>query len=176
MDKKELRKQVRIMKRQFSAAQLKQMSAEVIRKLLSEPEVKRSEVILMYYSLNDEVDTHGVIDTLVSEGKTVLLPVVTADTEMELRKYTGKDDLRGGFFDIMEPVGEVFRDYGKIDVAVIPGMSFDLQGNRLGRGKGYYDRFLPKIPNAYKIGLCFPFQKFPAIPIDKYDIKMDVVI
>ena len=55
-------------------------------------------------------------------------------------------------------------------------MSFDLQGNRLGRGKGYYDRFLPLIPQAYKIGICFPFQKFPAIPVGQYDVKMDIVL
>lgn len=176
MDKKDLRKQVRIMKRQFTSDQLASMSESIIHNLLVTPEMKSANVVLMYYSLDDEVNTHKAIDTLVDEGKEVLFPVVVSDTEMEIRRYTGPDDLRGGFFNIMEPIGELFTDYEKIDVAVVPGMSFDNQGNRLGRGKGYYDRFLPKIPNATKIGICFPFQKFPAIPVAENDIKMDIVL
>ena len=76
----------------------------------------------------------------------------------------------------MEPVGKPFTAFKEIDVAVVPGMSFDMRGNRLGRGKGYYDRFLPKIPQAYKIGVCFPFQKLPGIPADENDMKVDEVI
>lgn len=164
------------MKRQFSNEQLHEMSVAIIRQLTVQPAIKKSKVILMYYSLDDEVDTHKVIDELVAKGKIILLPVVISDTEMELRRYTGPEDLRGGFFNIMEPVGELFTDYDKIDAAVVPGMSFDSQGNRLGRGRGYYDRFLPKIPQAVKIGICFPFQKFPSIPVDENDIKMDIVL
>lgn len=176
MEKKDLRHQVRIMKRQFSAGQLIDMSESVIHDLLVVPQVKKAKTILMYYSLDDEVYTHDAVDQLLKQGKTVLLPVVTSATDMEIRRYTGPQDLQEGFFNIKEPIGELFTDYPSIDVAVIPGMSFDLQGNRLGRGKGYYDRFLPKIPNAYKIGICFPFQKFPAIPVDEHDIKMDLVL
>lgn len=109
-------------------------------------------------------------------GKTVLLPVVINDTDMELHRYTGPQDLQDGFFNIMEPVGEVFDEYDSIDVAVVPGMSFDTRGNRLGRGKGYYDRFLPKLKNAYKIGVCFDFQKMPGIPTEENDVKVDIVI
>lgn len=176
MEKKDLRRQVRNMKREFTPAQLQDLSVSVIHDLMVMPQVKNAKTILMYYSLDDEVNTHDAINQLAAEGKTVLLPVVTSDTDMELRRYTGPKDLRGGFFNIMEPIGELFTDYPKIDVAVIPGMSFDIQGNRLGRGKGYYDRFLPKIPNAVKIGICFPFQKFPAIPVNEHDIKMDFVL
>lgn len=176
MDKRDLRRMVRNMKRQFTYEQLDKMSESIIGELLAMPKVKDAHTILMYFSLDDEVDTHHAIDLLAGTGKRVLLPVVVSATDMELRLYTGKNDLQGGFFNIMEPVGELFTDYGEIDVAVVPGMSFDLQGNRLGRGKGYYDRFLPKIPQAFKIGVCFPFQKFPAIPTDDLDIKMDLVI
>ena len=62
------------------------------------------------------------------------------------------------------------------DVAVIPGMAFDADGHRLGRGKGYYDRFLPLIPRAYKIGLCFPWPLVDEVPSDAHDIMMDGVI
>ncbi len=80
---------------------------------------------------------------------------------MVLREYTRKSRiLREGAYHIMEPAGTLFppHRYSEIDVAIIPGMAFDTQGNRLGRGKAYYDRFLPKIPGAYRIGIAFPFQ------------------
>ena len=176
MDKKDLRQFIRMQKRQFTSQQLSELSLAVTDRLRAHPKVKAANIILMYYSLADEVDTHELIEQLRQGGKTVLLPAVVSDTDMELRYYEGPQDLLGGFFDIMEPVGRLFTDYESIDVAVVPGMSFDSRCNRLGRGKGYYDRFLPKIPQAYKIGVCFDFQKMPGIPADEHDMKMDEVI
>ena len=176
MNKKDLRAFIRIQKGMFTPQQLDEQSAAIIRRLLAHPRVKGAQTILLYYSLDDEVNTHEVVDRLVAEGKHVLLPAVLNDTEMELRHYEGPKDLEGGFFNIMEPVGKPFSAYGEIDVAVIPGMAFDGRCNRLGRGRGYYDRLLPRIPDAYKIGICFDFQKLPGIPAEAHDMKVDEVI
>lgn len=81
-----------------------------------------------------------------------------------------------GAFGIMEPSGELFTDYSRITLAVVPGMAFDSHGHRLGRGKGYYDRFLPLLPQAYKIGVCFPFQLVDDVPIEPTDVVMDEVV
>ena len=176
MEKKDLRKFIRMQKRQFSQQQLAELSLSVINRLMASPKMKGAKTVLMYYSLDDEVNTHDVVDTVLKQGKTVLLPKVISETEMELRRYTGPQDLQDGFFNIMEPSGELFENYADIDLAVIPGMAFDSQNNRLGRGKGYYDRMLPKLVNAYKIGVCFDFQHLPGIPADENDIKMDEII
>lgn len=152
------------------------MSLPVLQRMLDNRSVKEADTILMYYSLPDEVFTHEVINTLVAEGKTVLLPVVLNGEDMELRLYRGTEDLRMGSFGIMEPVGKPFRNYSDIDVAVIPGMSFDNHGNRLGRGKGYYDRFLTNIPQAHKIGMCFGFQKVDEVPTEETDVRMDEIL
>lgn len=96
---------------------------------------------------------------------------------METRLYETEKDLVEGAFNIMEPQGPLFTDYGKIDVVVVPGMAFDKKGNRLGRGKGYYDRFLSQLPPyIYKIGVCFDFQKFDNIPAEETDVRMDCVV
>ena len=176
MLKSELRQHIRMLKRQFTQEKLRKLSSPIIQRLMVNPNVAAAHTILMYYSLDDEVYTHDAIDFFVQKGKTVLLPTCINENDMELRCYTGVSDLQGGFFNIMEPIGEIFSDYKSIDVAVIPGMSFDGRGNRLGRGKGYYDRFLLKIPQAYKIGICFDFQKLPGIPTESTDIRMDIVI
>jgi 5-formyltetrahydrofolate cyclo-ligase len=100
------------------------------------------------------------------------LPVVSGN-DLIIKVFSGK--FRLGAFGIREPVGETINDYGQIELAVIPGMAFDRSGNRLGRGKGYYDRFVPQL-SAYKIGLCFPFQLVDNVPADTYDQLMDEVI
>lgn len=176
MDKKELRKQIRNRKRQFTADELNELSVPVMKRLLGMAEVINAKTILLYYSLPDEVNTHETVELLARQGKTVLLPKVIDGENMEIRIYESPEDLTEGSYGIMEPNGKLFTDYGKIDTAVIPGMSFDADNNRLGRGKGYYDRFLKNIPQAYKIGVCFDFQKEQNIPHDEYDIKMDTVI
>jgi 5-formyltetrahydrofolate cyclo-ligase len=175
MLKQELRREVRLRKRQYTKEQLSVMSATIIRKLVADSHFVSAQTILMYFSLDDEVYTHQLVNDMAGEKK-ILLPSVIDEENLALHVYRQADDLREGAFHIMEPTGELFTRYEDIDVAVIPGMAFDRQGNRMGRGKGYYDRILAKIPNAYKIGICFEFQLFDEIPTDGYDITMDRVI
>ena len=171
-----MRSNARQLKKRYTAQQLQEMSESVISALLDSPYVKKASTIMLYYSLPDEVFTHDVIKTLVAEGKKVLLPVVIDDENMELREYHDDNDLTLGAYNIMEPTGKLFTDYESIDLAVVPGMMFDLQGNRLGRGKGYYDRFLKKIRGTYKIGICFKFQITDNVPCGRNDVLMDEVI
>lgn len=137
-----------------------------------------AQTIMAYYSLPDEVNTHALIDELVAEGKTVLLPKVTGADTMELRRYTGRADLQEGAYHILEPVGEPFTDLSAIDLILVPGLAFDAAGHRLGRGRGYYDRFLHSKNRPYyvKIGVCFDFQKVDEVPVDAHDIAMDKVV
>ena len=174
MRKEELRQLIRQQKRQFTPAQLEELSLPVLERL--RPYLVEASVVMAYYSLSDEVCTHQLIDELVAEGKTVLLPKVLDDETMELRRYQSVDDLREGTFHLMEPVGEPFTDYGEIHVAIIPGMAFDANGHRLGRGKGYYDRFLQSLPEIKKIGVCFDFQKVDIVPSKSHDVIVDIVV
>ena len=181
MDKQEIRKIIRNRKRQFTQEKLGELSLSGISQLRNHPRVKEAHTLLLYYSLPDEVNTHEWIDELAKEGKKVLLPVVVDDKQMILREYNGKEDLKEGSFHIMEPIGKLFTEdkYEEIEVGIIPGMSFDEKLHRLGRGKGYYDRFLEKVEKSstlYKIGVCFDFQKEEELPFDNHDIPMDEVI
>ncbi len=174
MPKAELRRAIRTLKRQYSKTQLAEMSLEIVEKLLAHPQVRDSHTILLYSPLPDEVDVSSMLDVL--RDKRLLLPKVTGDTSMELRLYTDADCLSAGAFGIMEPTGEVFSDYQSIDLAIVPGMAFDRECHRLGRGKGYYDRLLAQLPNIYKIGVCFSFQLVEAIPTDATDIPMNEIV
>ena len=178
MEKEELRNLIRDRKRQFSPIQLGELSLDILARLSKNVHLQQARTVLLYYSLPDEVNTHSLIEQLAKEGKRVLLPVVIDSENMVLRGYTDSQDLKEGALHIMEPIGKEFPEqaYSQIDVAVIPGMSFDQQGNRLGRGKGYYDRFLEQVPSIYKIGMCFDFQKVELVPTKHRDIRMDEVI
>ena len=81
-----------------------------------------------------------------------------------------------GTYGIEEPVGETFTDYASIKFIDVPDVAYDRKGNRLGRGKGYYDRLLPRIPAAYKAGICFPFQVVEEVPAETFDICMYIII
>ena len=176
MCKADLRRQIQQIKRQFTPQQLEELSLLVISSL--RPLLAEAQTIMAYYSLPDEVNTHALIDELVAEGKTVLLPKVTGADTMELHRYTGRADLQEGAYHILEPVGEPFTDLSAIDLILVPGLAFDAAGHRLGRGRGYYDRFLhsKNRPYCVKIGVCFDFQKVDEVPVDAHDIAMDKVV
>lgn len=149
------------------------MSAEILAGLENHPAFLQAQTILLYHSLPDEVDTHAFINKW-AETKRILLPVVNGDS-LELREYRPAGAMQTGAYGISEPRGERFTDYASIDLAVIPGVAFDKKGNRLGRGKGYYDKLLPRI-NGYKIGICYPFQLVGSVPAEPFDYRMDEII
>lgn len=170
--KKELRRYIATQKKAYTRKELEEYSSQLLQQIEQLDRFRQATSILLYYSLPDEVQTQKFIDKW-SREKEIILPVVKGN-ELELRKYTGKDNLTKGSFGIEEPEGEPLSDYGRIDLALIPGVGFDTQGNRLGRGKGYYDRLLPKL-KAYKIGICFQFQVQEYIPAEPFDMVMDEV-
>lgn len=178
--KKALRKHIRTLKRGYTKEQLSAMSSDICSQLLFNSWVNDAEVVLAYYPLPDEVDVLPVIDALVKRGKPVVLPEVVSDSEMILREYHSAKDLKVGAFGILEPTGIIFTEYSRLDAALIPGMAFDSHGNRLGRGKGYYDRFLATIEEdcgtlPHLIGVCFPFQIVEQVPTDSFDHAVDEI-
>lgn len=170
-----IRQSIRTIKASYSRAELEALSVSLLQQLEQHPAFVEACTVLLYHSLPDEVDTHGFIDRWCGQ-KEIILPTVVGD-DLELHRYTGPDCLTLGSYGILEPSGELFTDFDRITLAVIPGMAFDQRGNRLGRGKGYYDRLLPRLASAYKLGLCFPFQLLDEeIPHESHDCQMDEVL
>ncbi len=175
--KKILREQIRQYKRKCSQEELNNWSNSTYGQLLNCEEVRKANTIFLYYSMPDEVDTHKLVKQLHAQGKTVLLPKVIDESHLELIPFNGEDKLiESGPYKILEPVGKSFKNYDTIDIAIVPGVAFDKQGNRLGHGKAYYDRELKLMPKAYKIGICFAFQILENIPIDVHDIPMNCIL
>lgn len=172
MDKKELRKQIAQEKRKYSASQKTEWSSSLFQKLEDHPLFLQAKTILLYHSLPDEVQTHTFIERW-HPYKRIILPLVKGE-ELEFRYYEGKDSLQTGSFGIEEPTGRQIENWDEIELSIIPGVAFDRTGNRLGRGKGYYDRALSRL-HSYNIGVCFHFQLCPHIPTEPTDRPMHEV-
>ena len=170
--KRLLRKQIKELKKHQDTNRLMTASCILFEQLEKHPHFIAARTVLLYHSLSDEVQTHDFVEKWHIHKK-ILLPVVQGE-KLILRHYTGKNCLSIGTFHIEEPTGPSFTDYNEIELAIIPGMAFDRQGNRLGRGKGYYDKLLPQL-SSYNIGICYQFQAQEKIPSEPFDIRMDEV-
>lgn len=172
VEKKELRQQVRALKKQHTAEQLALESERIMDKLSNHPDFQNSEIVMLYASLPDEVQTLGFIEEWRNR-KRIILPTVVGDDIVPV-ELAADSRMTEGDFHILEPDSPPYE--GPIDLIVVPGMAFDRQGHRLGRGKGYYDRFLIKYPEVKTIGICFGFQMLEAVPAEQHDQLIDEVI
>ena len=173
-EKKALRIEIRQLKRACPLEERRRKSLSVWEAVERDEVFQQAETVLAYWSMEDEVYTHDFVNKWAG-SKTLLLPCVKGD-ELELRYFDGEERLQPGEgYAIPEPVGELFTDWGKIDLILVPGVAFDKFGNRLGRGKGYYDKVL-KQTGAYKLGVCFDFQLVERVPVEPHDVKMDRVV
>lgn len=151
---------------------------EASRKIFTEveklPEFIKCKHVLAYWSLPDEVNTHAFVQKWYKK-KIVSLPVVVGNN-LELRVFNGMDCMkRGDSFGILEPSESRLVNSDEIGIVIVPGVAFDKDGNRLGRGKGYYDSLLSD-RNVYKVGVCFEFQILEKVATSSHDIKMNKII
>lgn len=173
ISKEQLRKEMRNRKRTYSLDSLHDTSLALERAFKERREWWESQTVLLYHALPDEVDTALLLSEAMEAGKTVLLPRVDGE-RLTLHPYD-PSQMQSGEYGIMEPLTEEFPEsrYGEIDLVLVPGMAFDRLGHRLGRGKGFYDRLLPRLEHARLVGICFPFQIVARVPYDRYDVKVD---
>lgn len=138
------------------------------------PEFVAAKTVLAYWSMPGEVQTHGFIEKWAC-NKQFLLPVIDGN-RLQLKQFTEKSALvTGAAYDILEPSGPEFKSYQHIDLVLVPGVAFDQLGNRLGFGKGYYDRLLPHIKAPF-VGLCYDFQLLEHLPTNEHDVRMNRVL
>lgn len=131
------------------------------------------KVIGIYLSIPNEVETDGIIEELLKQGKIVAAPRIE-DNELVFHKLESIKDVEHNKYHIREPLfsSEIIDN---IEIMIVPGIAFDVSKNRIGYGKGYYDRYLSK-HECYKVGLAFDEHLHKEIPTDSSDVKMDIVI
>lgn len=172
MNKDEIRLKVRAGKSLLSPADKAAAAQRVFNRLEQLAGFIMADRILMYHSLPDELSTHSFIDKWCTR-KSFYLPRVNG-VNLEILPYN-RTTLKLGAFHIEEPQGDETASIDEIEMVVVPAVAYDCNGNRVGRGKGYYDRLLTH-SRALKVGIAYDFQLFDEIATEPHDVPVDIVI
>jgi 5-formyltetrahydrofolate cyclo-ligase len=177
LTKKKIRSKL-LLRLKIQKEEKKKQKSEAIKKKLFRTEVfKRAKTVMFYIAFDGEVDTQEMIKEAHKLGKKVVVPICHKDRTIWPCILKEKARLKKGFYGISEPTDKKSVSLKAIDLVLVPGVAFDKKGNRLGRGKGYYDRFLKRIPeNRPSIGLAFDFQILPFVPTTNLDVSVKKII
>lgn len=174
MNRKQIiREEISKIKQSLSKETVTDFSLQIINRLVQTDLFQKAKCVALYFAIDNEVQTATLIEAW-SDKKNIVLPVIDGD-DIHFSLYTGNLNLKTGIFGIPEPASAAIITPEAIDVFVVPGIAFDHECNRLGRGKGYYDRYLAAVDKPV-IGLCYDFQLVKSIPCDMHDKKMTAVI
>ncbi len=183
--KEEIRKRHLRLRGEMTERETAEKSRIICNKLLSESWYETAEVIFGYYPLGNEVDCRKVLMQALSEGKRVVLPRTTRapGCAMDFYEVTSLKQVEKGNFHVMEPIDRcpLFSPEdnqaarcGRAAV-LVPGVAFDYSGNRLGYGKGYYDRYFARYPALLRLGLAYEHQIIERLAASETDVKMNMI-
>lgn len=177
--KQDLRQRLRKLVTEIPAEEMARKSVAACQKLFEQPEYVKAEVLMVFLSLPSELDTSPIVLRSWQDRKRVLAPKVSWNQRrmmpVEIRSLT--DDLLVSSMGIREPAAGIPFPISMIDLVIVPGIAFDEYGNRLGRGRGFYDRFLahPEFKGA-ACAMAFEEQFTPTVPVGPLDRRVDLLI
>ncbi len=180
--KKEIRQRFLEKRSKMPAQEIKHASEIITQKIINLPEFKNAKNIMCYYSVGKEVCTHELINYALENNKKISVPkVLNGFGDMEAYLITSKKDLiLNSKFGIWEPDVNICKkqDLSELELIIAPGVAFDKRFNRLGRGRGCYDKFLAAAPSsAFKLGVCYVAQIYEdVLPVSDMDVRMDFVV
>ena len=178
--KKELRHELKEYRSNFPEEKKSHYDRAIFDNLVRTLTFRHTDSFLAYYSIEGEVYTINIIEAALEQGKRVYLPRCTKSQTgtdiMFFHKVNNLSELVEGMYGIHEPPEKfpLFEPKGHC-ACIVPGLAFDITGNRIGYGKGYYDRFLRDFCGT-KIGLCYSDFLLDSLPVGRYDTKVDMVI
>ncbi len=175
-DKRELRKQLREKLAGLSQDYLKQADDQITQNILALEEYRQATMIFCFVGVGREIDTRPLIMAALAAGKRISVPRCIAKGVMEAYEIQSFSDMQDGFYGLQEPAAHCPHVKPEaIDFALVPCLSCDLQGYRLGQGGGYYDRYLARQPLTGAV-LCREAMLCPSVPHFEHDIALPLVI
>ncbi|OGS43475.1 MAG: 5-formyltetrahydrofolate cyclo-ligase [Elusimicrobia bacterium RIFOXYD2_FULL_34_15] len=177
MNKKEIREKKIAIRKVVCEEIVWKNSKKIFEKICSLKEFKKAKKIMFYLPFQNEVDTKKMIEKAFKLHKEVFFPKIIKDRVVAI-KVKNLSNLVQGKYGILEPETKVYNSKAVdfLDVVIVPGVVFDKKCNRVGFGKGYFDKFLKKNKNSKKVGLAHSFQIVDNISVSKRDVPMDIVI
>lgn len=175
MEKSEIRGEVRRRIKELSPEQKSVGAAKIFGLIEQNSHFQNSECIALFAAMKDEVPTEYALKEWLRVGKRIVVPRVEGDI-MRFYNYS-PDRMQTGAFGIEEPIGDVEVPANEIDLIIVPARAFTRSGERLGRGGGFYDKYMSLSGfRAYKIGIAFNIQIFESLPCDTHDIRVNEVV
>lgn len=173
--KRELRHAVMARRDELSAQNRAEAGRLIRSRLLALPVVQAAESLFVFVSYSTEVDTHPLLESLLDAGRRIAVPKIVDKTTMLSVPITSMEGLEPDKMGILTPVSSE-HERGPFDVAITPGVAFTTAGERLGYGRGYYDRWFADHPVSTKIAICFEAQIVDSLPTDEYDRPVDIIV
>ncbi len=178
VDKNEIRRKLRDIRSGLSLEQVSLLSAKIQKRVIETDAFKNAKNVSCYSNIPKfcEVETDLLIDACLNSRKILSMPVIHEDgVSLIHRKVDSTDSLIQNKWGVREPVDGEIMNPADMDLVIVPMVGADYQRNRMGYGKGFYDRFLSQT-KAIKIGLCYECCMIDALPTEPHDIKMDMII
>lgn len=177
LSKPKLRAYFDKMRREMSLEEKRKADLEIESRLLCSWEYSKADVVLTYISVELEPDTRGIISAAFANGKTVAVPKCGENGGMDFYVIKSLDRLVTGKYGLLEPDVSICEKASVTEnsLCIVPGLSFDAEGFRLGRGGGYYDRFLKSFKGA-SVGLCYNSFLRLSLTRDPFDVPVDIIV
>ena len=173
--KRLLRAELRQRRNALPASERLAASKKIREGLLGLPELSSATWVFCFISSGDEVGTHRLIDALVERGKQVLVPWIPAGGDMVAVHFPGWDGLAPGQLGILTPVAPRPHE-GRVDLCITPGLGFTIRGERIGYGRGYYDRWFASHETGCRLGIAFECQIVDRVPVNETDVVLDILL
>jgi 5-formyltetrahydrofolate cyclo-ligase len=176
--KEALRQRYAALRRALSAQARAERAERANQLLVGHQVFLRARCVLAYVSLRFELDPGAAVARAHALGKRVALPRVDVESgELRMHAYIPGDELSESGFGVREPQPSAPPVAAEdVDLVLVPGLAFDVRGYRLGYGKGFYDRLLPRLTCATRVGLAFELSLLAEVPNHEHDVPVDVLV
>ena len=176
-EKKALRRAMLDRQRALSESERAAMTASLTKGLLQFPAYPKARKIMAYLSLPGEADLDDFLRAALAEGKEIYVPVCLPDFQMEAGRLSDMEHFAKGPHGLRDlPPGYETARPEDLDLLLVPAVAVDISGHRLGRGAGYYDRFLSRVSQEKRVAVVWDFQLTEAVPAEAHDLSVGAVI
>lgn len=175
-DKHQIRREMLAKRTMLPNEIILHLSKQCMDHIITLKEFQQADAVFLYVDANGEVRTRELIQYCFLHNKIIAIPKVEGKRVMNFYVIHSLDELSSGYGGILEPCTEQLLFPTENSCMICPGTAFDVKGNRIGYGGGYYDAYCQQYPNAYRVGICYDWQLFSEIPVSLGDVAMNVVI
>jgi 5-formyltetrahydrofolate cyclo-ligase len=174
--KRELRTRMRAVRRVLPRSACELRTSAATTRLLELPEFARARCVLGFHAIHKELDPAALLARAAELGKRVALPRVH-DSGLSLHLYQPGDVLEESGFGTLDPSPDApLVEPTEVDLVLVPGLAFDARGHRIGYGRAFYDRLLPTLLGAFRVGVAYDFQVLPELPNEEHDVPVHCVV